>query len=232
MSITNNNNMLSLLKEEKQKKMFFGQRITICNSDYNQPQHSTHTKTIMPQPKQGPSFNERATKSFSNLKNSIQTKWQNLNFGGTKRIASPSSTVFPVEKPSTTSFYIPAQSPDNYVTIPEYSTSPQIPQQIEERRRIKSILKKPKDNTKYSVITPSMCREAQQPIPRWQWNIREKSPYERVIEDRVEREENCVQGKLVAVERLVRTTTTTSKNASNQQQNIYWPGTGLNRTFI
>jgi len=35
-------------------------------------------------------------------------------------------------------------------------------------------LKKPKDNTKYSVITPSMCREAQQPIPRWQWNIRGK----------------------------------------------------------
>ncbi|KAL7071985.1 hypothetical protein ACQ4LE_008381 [Meloidogyne hapla] len=193
----------------------------------------------MPRPqRQGPAVSERATNCFSNFKNSIQTKWQKLNFGGSaKRTASPSSTVFPVEKPPST-FYLPAQSPDNYFTIPEYSTQQQIPQTEESKKGvIKSILKKPKirnngDNAKYSVITPASCKEAQS-IPRWQWNtqMKEKTPYERVIEDRVEREENCVKGRLVAVERLMRTTTTT-KNASNNQHNIYWPGTGLNRTFI
>uniref|UniRef100_A0A914M9I0 Uncharacterized protein n=1 Tax=Meloidogyne incognita TaxID=6306 RepID=A0A914M9I0_MELIC len=96
MSITNNNNknMLSLLKEEK-RRMFFGQRFIL--PELQIPQSIAHKNTIMPQPKQGPSFSERATKSFSNLKSSIQTKWQNLNFGGTKRVVSPSSTVFPVE---------------------------------------------------------------------------------------------------------------------------------------
>jgi hypothetical protein len=78
-------------------------------------------------------------------------------------------------------------------------------------------------------------------IPRqWEWHpklattTREGDGSQRIVEDRLEREESCVRGRLVAVERLTRTTTTTKMLDNKEGRN--WTSGGpnfvLQRTFI